>query len=122
MNIIIEPENLESFTEKYTVLELDTIRILPENRLVTAYCVVEQMPIPELEKIEEQRQLHTLLLEKYKTRNWTEAVQLIDQLNGRWGGELDSFYEDLQRRIDKYSQQDPGEQWDGIIEKNASAE
>jgi len=31
MNIIIDPEQLAEYQEKYTVLELDTFRILPEK-------------------------------------------------------------------------------------------
>lgn len=122
MNIIIEPHNLSAYTEKYTVLELDTIKILPENRSVTAYCVVEQIPISELETIDAKRQLHQRLLENYKTRNWEQADQLIEQLIGSWGGELDSFYEEIRGRIAKYIDNDPGKDWDATIEKTVTTE
>jgi hypothetical protein len=39
---------------------------------------------------------------------------------GFWGGEADSFYQDLTQRIAKYIEQDPGESWDGIIEKHTA--
>lgn len=121
MNIIIEPENLDAFKERYTVLELDTIRILPENRLVTAYCVVEQMPLDEMEKIEGQQQLHANLIKNYKTRNWQATSQIIEQLTGCWGGELDSFYEEISKRLVNYTQQEPNESWDGTIKKHITS-
>lgn len=117
MNIIIEPENLDDFRNKFTVLTLDTIRILPENRLVTAYCVIENMPIAELATVDNKRNLHENLMINYRKRDWNYCTQAIDYLIGAWGGEADSFYMDLKSRIDKYIEQDPGEDWDGIIEK-----
>jgi hypothetical protein len=119
MNIIIEPQNLDEYKEKYTVLELDTIRILPENRLVTAYCVVEQIPLEEMQNVEDQQQLHANLLENYKKRDWQASSEIIEQLTGCWDGELDSFYEEIRGRIAKYIDCDPGELFDGIIEKTA---
>lgn len=116
MNIIIDPDQVEQFREKYTVLELDTIRI-GNNQIVTAYCVVENIPVLELPLVESHRKLHHNLLENYRKKDWNFCQQAIDQLKGRWGGEVDTFYADLQSRLVKYESQDPGENWDGIIEK-----
>jgi hypothetical protein len=120
MNIIIDPDQVEQFREKYTVLELDTIRISSSNQLVTAYCIVENIPVLELPLVESHRKLHHNLLENYRKKDWNFCQQAIDQLKGRWGGEVDSFYEDLRSRLVKYEAQDPGDAWDGIIEKNPS--
>lgn len=117
MNIIIDPEQVEQFREKYTVLELDTIRIVANDQVVTAYCVVENIPVLELPLVESHRKLHHNLLENYRKKDWNFCQNAIDQLKGRWGGEIDSFYEDLSERLAKYEAQDPGDSWDGIIEK-----
>lgn len=118
MNIIIEPDQVEQFREKYTVLELDTIRILPEDRLVTAYCVIEQIPIMDLPNVESKKNLHENLMINYRKRDWNYCSQAIEHLVGSWGGELDSFYQEIQGRIAKYIEEDPGDSWDGIIEKH----
>ena len=118
MNIIFDSEALASYREKYTVLELDTIRIKPENKEVTAYCVVEVIPIMELPQTESKKQLHANLIENYRKRDWNFCYQAIDHLSGCWNKEVDSFYDDLRVRINFYMQQDPGDEWDGVIEKH----
>lgn len=120
MNIIIEPEQLEQYREKYTVLELDTIRLKPSNQEIKAYCVVENIPILEMADLASRVQLHENLIVEYKKRNWNYCEQAIEHLMGRWGHELDSFYQDILNRIAKYKEQEPGEAWDGIIEKDTS--
>jgi hypothetical protein len=118
MNIIIDPDQIDAYREKYTVLELDTIRILPENRTVTAYCVVENIPIPDLPQAENKKKLHATLMEHYRKRDWNVCDQALDHLVGCWNKELDSFYEEIRTRVAKYIEQDPGENWDGTIEKH----
>ena len=120
MNIIIDPEQLAEYQEKYTVLELDTFRILPENKQVKAYCVVETIPIMEMQLTESKRNLHNGLLENYRQRNWDYCQQALDHLVGSWNKELDSFYEDMRNRINVYMENDPSENWDGIIEKHTA--
>jgi hypothetical protein len=120
MNIIIDPDQIESYRKKYTVLELDTIRILPEDRKVTAYCVVENISLGELFSLEHNKTVHETLMESYKKKDWNMCNRAIDELTGSWSGELDSFYTDLKGRVAKYIEQDPGETWDGIIEKHTA--
>ncbi len=120
MNIIIDPEQLPKLQSKYTVLELDTIRILPENKIVTAYCVVENLPIPDLPRVDNFKNLHENLIKEYRRKNWNYCTQALEHLTGFWGGEADSFYQDLSGRIAKYIEQDPGESFDGIIEKHTA--
>ena len=121
MNIIIDPEDLTSYQDKYIVLELDTIRLLPEDRTVTAYCVVETVPLQELVSLEDKKKLHSDLLKKYRGREWDQCQEMLENLMGAWRNEVDSFYQDLGARIAKYKQQDPGETWDGTIEKHTGA-
>jgi hypothetical protein len=120
MNIIIEDEQVEELRKKYTVLELDTLRILPENKLVTAYCIVENIPIPDLPQVESKRKLHQNLIKNYRKKDWNYCTQALEHLFGFWNHELDSFYDDLRSRIARFTLEDPGSDWDGIIEKHTT--
>jgi|TARA_R110000772_G_scaffold237227_1_gene349151 hypothetical protein len=120
MNIIIDPEQLVEYQQKYTVLELDTFRVLPENKEVKAYCVVESIPILEMQLTEGKRNLHNGLLENYRKRNWNYCNDALDHLVGSWNKELDSFYDDVRNRINVFMENDPGEDFDGIIEKHTA--
>lgn len=118
MNIIIDPDQIDRYRENYTVLELDTIRIVPMNKLVTAYCVVDTIPIVELPLTQSKINLHANLLINYRKRDWNYCHQALDHLIGSWNKELDSFYEDIRSRINAYMKNDPGDHWDGVIEKH----
>jgi len=115
MNIIFK-ENSEEIREKYVVLDLDTFS-LPDGTTHTACCVVENIPITELAKTETLKELHANLIANYAEKNWNYCEQAIEQLMGKWGGELDSFYDELSTRIQQYQQEEPGPDWTPIIIK-----
>ena len=122
MNIIFGKENLPAVAGKYTILELDTIRILPVDQLVTAYCLVDAIPILNMPKAESMKNLHENLLINYRKRDWNFCTQALEHLIGYWGADMDSYYTTLSERIAKYMEQDPGESFDGIIEKTAHSQ
>ena len=112
MNIIIGKHNLLDLEHKHIVLELDTFHMLPTGQDVEAYCVVENIPIPQLAEVEGMRELHANLISRYREREWPYCLSAIEHLIGFWGQELDSFYQILQERIQNYQNQDPGPAWD----------
>ena len=113
MNIIFK-ENSEEIRKKYTVLDLDTFS-LPDGSLHTACCVVENIPIEELSETQKLITLHDRLIESYATQDWIVCEQLIEQLRGKWGGDLDTFYAELQARITKLKNTDLTTDWSPVI-------
>jgi hypothetical protein len=49
--------------------------------------------------VEKDIELHNQLIEHYKQQDWDSCRTKIDQLIGRWEGELDSFYMEFRNRI-----------------------
>ena len=117
MNIILGRENVEHAQEKYTVLELDTLLINGAADPVTAYCLIEQIPIDQISNIDQFRDLHNNLMTNYRKRNWKYCEDAIEHLRGKWGGELDSFYLELQKRIQVLKNDILDDSWTGIILK-----
>ena len=117
MNIILGRENIEQAQEKYTVLELDTLIINGAADPVTAYCLIEQVPIDQIAGMDQFRDLHNNLMANYRKRNWKYCEDAIEHLMGKWGGELDTFYIELDKRILQLKQQDLDDAWDGSIVK-----
>lgn len=111
---IIFKKNAIKVDEKYTVLDLDTFR-LPDGTLHTACCVIENIPIFELGQTESLKALHANLILEYGKRNWDYCEQAIEHLTGKWGGELDTFYEDLKKRIDALKKLNLDDSWSPII-------
>ena len=115
MNIIFK-DNAKEIQEKYTVLDLDTF-LMPDGAVHTACCVVENIPITELSQTPSLKELHSNLIENYAKKNWSYCEQAIEQLVGKWGGELDSFYAELQTRINHLKTQDLDDSWTPVISK-----
>jgi hypothetical protein len=115
MNIIFK-ENSQEIREKYTVLDLDTFQ-MPDGSVHTACCVVENIPIEELSQIDSLRETHEGLIANYAKKNWTACEQALQQLLGKWGGELDTYYADLQTRVERLKTLDLDDNWSPVIAK-----
>ena len=113
MNIIFK-ENLVNIDQKYTILDLDTFQ-LPDGSVHTACCIIDSIPILELAMTENLKEIHAELIANYGQRCWGYCEQAIEQLMGKWGGEVDTFYAELSARITKYQEQEPPSDWNGII-------
>jgi hypothetical protein len=117
LNIILGKANAEALGERYIVLELDTFSSPQVNESVTAYCFVDTLPISDMLMLQQCRDLHRDLIKNYKTRSWNLCHDAIDQLQGRWNGELDEFYCILRDRITVLENTELGPDWDGSITK-----
>ena len=117
MNIIFGTEMAQQAQERYTVLELDTFNLLPTDEVVTAYCLVETIPIEEMPAIESLKDLHSNLMAEYRKRNWRYCEDAIAHLTGKWHSELNSFYTELYQRIQTFKQADLPEDWTGRVDK-----
>ena len=117
MNIIFGLESVTPFEERYTVLELDTFVLHPTNEVMTAFCLVETIPIQEMPAVDSLKELHSNLMAEYRKRNWHYCEDAIAHLTGKWGGELNSFYTELYKRIQDLKQSDLPESWTGRVDK-----
>ena len=115
MNIIFKNDSMD-IEEKYTVLTLDTFS-LPDGSLHTACCVVESIPLVDLPMTEHLKELHNNLIINYGKRNWTYCEHALENLMGKWCGEVDSFYQELANRINHLKTQDLDDTWTPVIAK-----
>ena len=120
MNIIFGGDLVDDIASRYTLLELDTIRMLPDGTESTAYCVVEKIPLSELGRLDELKQLHHDMMFQYKTGDWSACEKSLKSLIHCWGTEVDSFYEIMLARIQDLQANNPGPNWDPVIDQHPS--
>ena len=116
---IVMGNDVKTLDEKYITFELDTIRYAENEEPVTSYCVItnEHVPLTDVNRIDEYKQLHAKLMENYKKRNWKFCIDSIEHLKGRFKGEMDSFYDDMEKRCQVFQQFEPPQDWDGVYDK-----
>jgi hypothetical protein len=115
---MFEDSITDEVRSKYMLLPLDTFHFAAAEKNSTAYCLIENTPIQEMFSVDQYLDLHQNLIKNYYLRNWNYCEQAIEQLLGRWNGELDSFYENLLQRVKKYQVTPPGNNFTGYIDKS----
>jgi len=117
MNIILGKSARQNLGDKYIVLELDTFEIAGE--LVPSYCVLDagDIPLSEMQDIPAWVENHDKIMENYRKQNWNFCEQMIEHIQTRWGGALNSFYLTLYSRIQELKQQELPEEWNGSIKR-----
>jgi hypothetical protein len=105
----------------YTLLELDTFKFPSKDQAVKAFCVVTNIPMEEFGIMENNKKIHADLITQYRLQNWEFCKMAIESLRGRWSGEVDSFYNDLEKRVLNYQNNTPGPDWDWTLIKDEEA-
>ena len=117
MHIIFGKDEALQLKNKYTVLELDLIQFGQDGPVAPAYCVIENISILDLPKVQSMQTLHENLISNYRERDWKYCLDATEHLQGCWGGELDSLYQTLRDRIQTFLDNPPPENWSPIIQR-----
>lgn len=112
---IIFGDAVKDIPNSYTLLELDTIKLMPEQKLIPTWCVLEKVLLEDFPVLESRKKIHTDLMQQYRVRNWDFCLRAIEALLGSWNNEVDSFYIELGRRIGELMANPPGDDWDGTL-------
>jgi hypothetical protein len=101
MDIIFGRENAERLREKYTVLDLETVE--RDGVSLEVFCLIpaDKIGLTDLPQLDNWTKLHNDFLNGYHTQQYDYCRQCIDHLMGKFGGEVDTFYEEILSRINK---------------------
>jgi hypothetical protein len=93
MDIIFSRQIAEELSERYTVLELEPHVV--ENKILETFCVVptELIPLTEITMLDHWKKLHREFVQANKDKNAKLCIDLAEHLKGKFGGDLDEFYE-----------------------------
>jgi hypothetical protein len=112
MNIIFG-SNIDLIPDSFTVLELDTFAT--DQAGATAWAVLDQVSLQDLATLESHKNLHQIMWDQYRARDWGQCLNTVEQLLGKWSGQLDSFYLTMQQRLHRLASDPPGDEWDGTV-------
>jgi hypothetical protein len=99
MQLIFDKNVADQLREKYTVVELETITIAGHGP-VTSWCVLPaEKLITEFAMLPHNVKTHEDLLQAISQDKTNTVLELCETLKGCFGGELDSFYEEMEKRV-----------------------
>jgi hypothetical protein len=99
MQIIWDTTIVEQLRRTQTVLELEAFPV--QGALHRAYCVVpaEKIKLNEYALLEAHKELHSAFVSALDQKDYKQCETMIPLLRGQFGGELDSFYDEILKRI-----------------------
>jgi hypothetical protein len=112
MQIILDQKLVPTLREKYTILELDTIRQPGMEEPITLYALIENIDFTKLGSLNTLITQHEDMIRAYKSNNFKTAENDANALRGSWYGELDEFYDLVITTCRQM--QDTNTSWDGI--------
>lgn len=117
MNIVFSREAADKLRNKFTILEVDTVRVGEE--LLECFCVLdaETLLFEEMETLEHKVKMHEDLVSQYRAKNWDRCLELIPQLTGSFKGTLDSFYTSMETRVAQYKNDGVSADWHWALTK-----
>jgi hypothetical protein len=101
MQIIWDQTIVEQVKKSHTVLELETFEV-PGRGPITTYCVVpaEKIGINGFAHLDKYIELHQAFVQAFfKDQNYKLCRDISEHLIGQFGGELDTYYEEILKRI-----------------------
>ena len=106
MQLIFGRDNAEKLRERYTVLDLETVE--KDGVSLEVFCLIpgDKMGIPDLPQMNNWIKLHNDFLNGYQNKQYNYCRQCIEHLMGKFGGEVDSFYQEIIKRINSTDPQD----------------
>lgn len=101
MEIIFGRANAEKLREKYTVLDLETV--VKDGVSLEVFCLIpaDKISLTEMPQMENWVKLHNDFLNGYHTKQYKFCRHCVEHLMGKFGGEVDTFYDEIIRRIDE---------------------
>jgi hypothetical protein len=99
MQIIWNKSVADQLKKTHTVLELETFEVNGDP--VVTYCVVpvEAIGTEGFATLDRYKDIHHAFITAYNEKNYKLCLDAAEHLMGQFGGELDSFYEEITKRI-----------------------
>jgi hypothetical protein len=99
MYIIVGTDRASVLSQNHLILSLE--KVSTEQTEDRAYCVIpfEKISFSDLPIIDNLKNLHEQFVEEYEKGNYQYCRDATEYLYGKFGGELDSFYDEILKRI-----------------------
>lgn len=97
MQIVWNQAVAQQLKNSHTVLELETFDV--DGERLTAYCIVPpEKVINDITQLDSLIALHKGFVKAMNNKDFNLCIDISTHLKGRFGGELDTFYDEILAR------------------------
>ncbi len=114
VKIVLGPLTAERLGNEYFILELDCIAVKGKKEGVTVYTVFHNPNASVMPKWLMAKELHDLMLTYYRKQEWNKSIELVNELIGKFDGQMDDYYKIWIERIKEMKSKQLPENWDGV--------
>lgn len=110
--------DIDTLKTQYSIVPLDRVRYSEQGEVIQSWCLLSGENTSTMEEaphLPRLIELHENMMQNYYRREWKFCEDAAENLKGRFGGELDSFYQHFLNRVRNYIDNDPDVNWDGVI-------
>lgn len=110
--------DIETLKTQYSIVPLDRVRYSEQGEVIQSWCLLSgdnTSTMEEAPHLPRLIELHENMMQNYYRREWNFCEDAAENLKGRFGGELDSFYQHFLNRVRNYIDNEPDANWDGVI-------
>jgi adenylate cyclase len=113
VKIVLGQKTAQLVKDEYFVLELDCIAVKGKKEGVTIYTVLGRNDEVNVSKADTQ--MHEAMLALYRQQKFDQAIKFCQDLKGRFGGEMDHYYDAWQERCEEMKHVGLSQDWDGVF-------
>jgi len=113
VKIVLGSKTAEYVKSDYLVLELDCIAVKGKTQGVNIYTVLGRRDQMTVERGDEQ--MHAAMLELYRQQKFDRTIKFCQELKGRFGGEMDHYYDAWIERCEEMKDVELPRDWDGVF-------
>ena len=95
-------------------LELDLIAVKGKKDAVRIFTAFYNPPESEMALWLEHKQQHQDMLALYRAQEWNKALKAVEELKGKFNGQMDHYYEHWIERIHDMAKENLPSNWDGV--------
>jgi adenylate cyclase len=114
--IVLGPITAERVESDYFTIPLDCIAVKGKKDGVNIFTVFYNPTTPEeWGNWTGAREQHNQMLVHYRSQEWKKAINLVNELKGSFGGQMDHYYDLWLERIEDMRNANLPADWDGVF-------
>lgn len=111
---VVIGEKTNRYLDSFATLELDLIAVKGKDEAVRIFALLGKEDFVDNSEFQNLLKKHQIFLDAYRNQEWEKAKKLMQECTPMLGEKMAVLYALYQERIDAFTENPPGKDWDGV--------